>query len=86
VGDFYLKNMCKRKKFLSKKLCNHFKKESFYIVDVLSEFKEIRFKYIKKAINYNLKGLHKSEKISTQILCLWIRNYIEFVNNNKSKL
>lgn len=78
--------MCKRTRFLEKKLSHLFKNNNSYAVDIIDEFKEIRFKFIKNAINYNLKSLNKNEKINTQIVCIWIRNYIEFININKQKI
>ena len=75
--------MGKRKEFLKEKLSTYFKTD-LYLIDIIDEFKEIRFKVIKKSINYNLKGLNKNEKVSIQLVCIWIRNYIEYVNNNKS--
>lgn len=78
--------MGKRKEFLQSKLSKFFKPESRYIFDITDEFKEIRFKVIKNAINYNLKALNNNEKITIQIVCVWIRNYIEFIDNNKYRL
>jgi hypothetical protein len=77
--------MGKRKKFLQKKLSVYFLSDR-YLIDILDLFKEIRFKIIKNAINYNLKGINKNEKVTIQLVCLWIRNYIEYVENNKSKI
>jgi hypothetical protein len=77
--------MGKRKKFLKEKLSIYFQTD-LYLIDIIDEFKEIRFKVIKNAINYNLKGLNENEKVSIQLVCLWIRNYIEFININKSKI
>lgn len=78
--------MGKRKEFLQSKLSKFFKPESRYLFDITDEFKEIRFKVIKNAINYNLKALNNNEKVTIQIVCVWIRNYIEFIENNKYRL
>lgn len=78
--------MGKRKEFLQSKLYKFFKPESRYLFDITDEFKEIRFKVIKNAINYNLKALNNNEKVTIQIVCVWIRNYIEFIDNNKYRL
>jgi hypothetical protein len=77
--------MGKRELFLKKKLSNYFETD-LYIIDIIDEFKEIRFKVIKNAINYNLKGLSKNQKVSIQLVCVWIRNYIQFIDLNKSKI
>ena len=77
--------MGKRKKFLQKKLSIYFSNDR-YLFDILDFYKEIRFKVIKKAINYNLKGISKNEKVTIQLVSLWILNYIEYVENNKSKI
>lgn len=77
--------MGKRKKFLQKKLSIYFSNDR-YLIDILDFYKEIRFKVIKKAINYNLKGISKNEKVTIQLVSLWILNYIEYVENNKSKI
>jgi hypothetical protein len=78
--------MGKRKEFLQSKLSKFFKPESRYLFDITDEFKEIRFKVIKNAINYNLKALNNNEKVTIQIVCVWIRNYIQFIDNNKYRL
>lgn len=70
---------------MKKKLSNYFETD-LYIIDIIDEFKEIRFKVIKNAINYNLKGLSKNQKVSIQLVCVWIRNYIQFIDLNKSKI
>ena len=77
--------MNKRKLFLQTKLSVYFNPKSFYIIDILDEFKEIRFKVLKNAINYNLQSLAKNEKVTTQLVCVWIRNYVDFININKQK-
>ena len=77
--------MNKRKLFLQTKLSVYFNPKSFYIIDILDEFKEIRFKVLKNAINYNLQSLAKNEKVTTQLVCVWIRNYVDFINVNKQK-
>jgi hypothetical protein len=78
--------MGKRKEFLQSKLSKFFKPESRYLFDITDEFKEIRFKVIKNSINYNLKSLNSNDKVTIQVVCVWIRNYIEFIDNNKYKL
>ncbi len=70
---------------MKKKLSNYFETD-LYIIDIIDEFKEIRFKVIKNAINYNLKGLSKNQKVSIQLVFVWIRNYIQFIDLNKSKI
>ena len=78
--------MKKRELFLKEKLSVYFNARSFYIIDVLDEFKEIRFKVIKKAINYNLRSLGCTQKITTQLVCVWIRDYVDYINVNKYKI
>jgi hypothetical protein len=78
--------MGKRKEFLKEKLSIYFKEDSRYIIDVLDYYKEIRFKVIKNAINFNLRSLSKDDKVTIQIVCIWIKNYIEFVELNKQKI
>jgi len=78
--------MGKRKEFLKEKLSIYFNEDSRYIIDIIDEFKEIRFKVIKNAINFNLRSLSKDDKVTIQIVCIWIKNYIEFVELNKQKI
>lgn len=78
--------MGRRKEFLKKKLSVYFTKSDLYLKDITEEFKEIRFRVIKKAINYNLKFLNKNENVTIQIVCIWIRNYIAYVEENKPKI
>lgn len=76
--------MGKRKDFLKEKLSFYFKTD-MYLIDIIDEFKEIRFRVLKNAINYNLKSLGKNDKVSIQIVCSWIRDYISYININKNK-
>lgn len=77
--------MGKRKKFLKEKLSIYFKTD-LYLIDILEEFKEIRFKIIKKSINYYLKNIDKNEKVTIHLVCCWIRWYIQFIEENKNKV
>lgn len=56
------------------------------VMDVLDEFKDIDIKTITTAIKKGSLGLYgKTYKISTQEVCMWIREYLKQNKNKVSK-
>jgi len=57
------------------------------IKDIYQEFAEIKFKIIKQGILNGIKeDFDKSDKFSTQLICIWIRAQIKIIENKKPKL